>query len=270
MIDNNDFSIKYKYSPITSKSINKKLESNDSIFNYTYLKTNNLLLNDKYINYCNIDVSDILIYDNKLSINVINDITKYINERYIVIGHKSISDEEANDSANDSNNLLISKHNLYFQSINCIYNNYLVEIFFKNILPFINIKDKEFIEVHRCYANTHTHGCSGQFHYDGKLYYPKISNKRDIHLYGYTVLLFLSENWNINYDGSTSIYLDNTSINKTFHVENKNGRICVFPSYMYHKACDISSYSIVNSRRIVLAFHLIYNEMYLLEQKKLI
>jgi hypothetical protein len=208
-----------------------------------------------------INKNEIKIYDNLLNNDDINLIYNIFENNVYNMNHRAISNDSKDlKKMNDTNKYKIStKINLTFQSLNGYFYNDLIKLFYDKILPNIDIENKEHILIDRCYYNTHTHGCPGQFHTDGKSYYS--INKKNTNYY--TVMLYVSNNWCINYDGSTAIYIDNDSKNNIIHVENKNGRVVVFPSYMYHKACEISSYSVFNAKRVLLVYHLLHDLIFI-------
>ena len=214
----------------------------------------------------NLKYKNIKIYDNLLSNDDLNKIENIMLNSSITYPHKSIPFGMCRKSINSCHNILFTRVNTPTLTINetdktALPNTkYVLKIFYENILPNIKIPHKEHILINRLYGNVHTHGCAGQYHLDGKSYFLKNDN---LNLkYGYTVLLYLSNNWDVNYDGSTSIIL-NLNKKKIFHVENVHGRVVVFPSNAYHKANEVSSYSKKSGERYVLAFHLIYDYYFL-------
>ena len=131
-----------------------------------------------------------------------------------------------------------------------------MDLFYKNILPHIDIENKNNIIIDRLYLNTHIISRSGLIHKDGKniIEYDKKHTAP-------TILLYINDNWDINYDSSTCFMIDDNNDKDIHHVEVKCGRIVVFPSYISHKQCDTSSYSYRNnSLRFVIAYHLMYNQ----------
>uniref|UniRef100_A0A6C0AY91 Prolyl 4-hydroxylase alpha subunit Fe(2+) 2OG dioxygenase domain-containing protein n=1 Tax=viral metagenome TaxID=1070528 RepID=A0A6C0AY91_9ZZZZ len=146
--------------------------------------------------------------------------------------------------------------NMNFNRINLIENKYFTELFFNTILPNINLENKDKISIDRLYINTHLLGRSGLIHKDGKAIHEKDRNN-----VAPTVLIYINDNWNINYDGTTCFLLDDNDDKNIHHVEFKCGRIVMFPAYVSHKQCDTSSYSYRNNcLRYVIAYHLIYNQ----------
>lgn len=251
-------------------------EKTDMIFG-CYDKNADKRVNLDFLNEKNDRISDIpkklkykniKIYDNLLSNDDLNKVENIMLNSSIAYPHKSISINEIKENID-----INSGHNIHFTRVNtptltinetdktALPNTkYVLKIFYENILPNIKIPHKEHILINRLYGNVHTHGCPGQYHLDGKSYFLKNDN---LNLkYGYTVLLYLSNNWDVNYDGSTSIIL-NLNKKKIFHVENVHGRVVVFPSNAYHKANEVSSYSKKSGERYVLAFHLIYDYYFL-------
>ena len=107
------------------------------------------------------------------------------------------------------------------------------------------------------YLNSHIHGNIGLFHKDGKSIFE--DNYTDN---APTVLLYINNNWNVKYDGTTNFLLNDNDDKSIYHIEIKQGRIVVMPSYITHKSCGTNVYSHINNiSRYVIAFHLIYNHI---------
>ncbi len=142
-----------------------------------------------------------------------------------------------------------------FFKIDCMNNNYMYNLFYESILPNLDcIKNKENIVISRAYVNSHTLGFPGAWHKDGKPFFRK--NTADN---AFTVLLFINNNWNINFDGQTSFFLNDGDIDSIEYIHSKPGRIVVFYPHVTHKACEVSPYSLQTNRlRFLFAYHLHY------------
>jgi hypothetical protein len=231
----------------------------DHIFN----KTNNTI-EDNYISdnyFFNPELNynkKYFIYDDLLSKKQINDINLFCKEYQMIFLQKSISQKHKKE--------LLNKYELYknhwnksisylFFKIECINNNYMYNLFYESILPNLDcIKNKKNIIISRCYINSHTLGFPGSWHRDGKPVF-NINTEKN----AFTVLLFINNNWNINFDGQTSFLLNDTNKDSIEYIHCKPGRIVVFHPHITHKACEISPYSLQTNRlRFVMAYHLHY------------
>tara|TARA_B100000524_G_scaffold306937_1_gene182358 strand:- start:324 stop:872 length:549 start_codon:yes stop_codon:yes gene_type:complete len=176
------------------------------------------------------------------------------------MGHASIN--------TDKSKILIKKNiykdgrnrwptfNMNFNRINLIENRYFIYLLFNTILPNIDLENKEYISIDRLYINTHLIGRSGLMHKDGKAIHEK--DRTNV---APTILVYINDDWDINYDGTTCFMLDDDDSKSIHHVEFKCGRVVVFPAYVSHKQCDTSTYSYRNNcLRYVIAYHLIYNQ----------
>lgn len=215
---------------------------------------------DLYDSSCKIDKNLIKIYDNMIDENTIKVVHDFCKKTPLVMTHASI---------NPIKTRIIKKKHIYknienrwpdfnmdFNRINIIENKYFTELFFNKILPILNIDNKENISIDRLYINTHLLGRSGLIHKDGKAIHEK-----DRTAAAPTILIYINDNWDINYDGTTCFMLDDNDDTNIHHVEFKCGRIIMFPAYISHKQCDTSSYSYRNNcLRYVIAYHLIYNQ----------
>lgn len=129
-------------------------------------------------------------------------------------------------------------HNLYFHTL-----------FHNIILPDIDIENKENIMIDRMFMSGRLHGLSDFYHKDDR------SDPK----YGPSVYIFLNKTWKSYYDGSFSCILTDNDPTNTYHIENKHGRIVVFPPNINHKFCEISGYGLLeNAFCKVLEYHLIY------------
>jgi len=203
---------------------------------------------------------DIIIYDDILDKDTINVIYDFCKNTPMIMKHGSINKNKINiyksSNLHKNSDLIWPNFTMNFHRFNIINNKYFNDLFYKKILPFINIKDKDKLSLDRSYVNTHIMGRSGLFHKDGKSIYER--DKKDS---APTVLLYINDDWDINFDGTTGFMLNDNDIKSIYHIEFKCGRIVVMPSYVSHKMCDISTYSYRNScLRYVIAFHLLYNQ----------
>lgn len=216
---------------------------------------------NSYDNYNKSLKSEIKIYDNLLTSELIKIINNFCKNVPIYMHHASINPSKIDNliNKNDTNIKYENRWPSYclnFQRVNLINNNFFLDLFYKNILPHINIENKNNITIDRLYLNTHIMSRPGLIHKDGKNIIEY--NKKDT---APTILLYINENWDINYDSSTCFMIDDNNDKDIHHVEVKCGRIVVFPSYISHKQCDTSSYSYRNnSLRFVIAYHLMYNQ----------
>ncbi len=200
------------------------------------------------------------IYDNILSKKEIKKINSFCKDYQWQYRQSSISPSTKNSCLthddlkkgyeNHWNKNLIS----IFFKLDCMYNKYLYTLFYDNILPKLDcIEDKNLI-ITRAYFNSHTLGFPGSFHKDGK---PLVNTRHN--KIQYTVLLFINNDWNINFNGETAFILNDNLIDDIVYIHSKPGRIVVFSSHISHKACEISPYSLqTNKLRFVFAYHLYY------------
>lgn len=203
---------------------------------------------------------DLKIYDNILNDDILKKILHFCKNTPMLMNHSSIDTDKINimkqRSPYKNTHLMWPSSSMHFNRINVIHNIFFNKLFFEYILPNIEIKNKENISINRAYVNTHILGISGLFHKDGKTIYEK--NKYDT---APTVLLYINDDWNKNYDGTTGFMLDDDDITNIHHVEFKKGRILLMPSYISHKMCSTSTHSYrKNCLRYVIAYHLIYNQ----------
>jgi len=214
----------------------------------------------KYDLACKVLKESIEVYDNILDDASIKTIHDFCKDSPLVMNHASINTTKTNELIKHQNFENIENRwptfNMNFNRINLIENKYFSELFFNTILPNINLKNSESVSIDRLYINTHLLGRSGLIHKDGKAI-----QEKDRTIAAPTVLIYINDNWNINYDGTTCFILDDDDDKNIHHVEFKCGRIVVFPAYISHKQCDTSTYSYRNNcLRYVIAYHLIYNQ----------
>lgn len=127
-------------------------------------------------------------------------------------------------------------------------NLFFINLFYKIILPQINIENKEKIKLDNVIILGQLHGISDLFHKDSR------STKNS----GPSVYLFMNDNWKSYYDGGMCFLLDEDS-NELLHIENTDNKIVVFPYNIYHRSCEISGYGLFeNAMNSILQFHLIY------------
>ena len=222
-------------------------------------KKNKIIMNKRNKRWDSAKVSnksEIKIYGNVLS----NRIQKFCKESSFSINHKSLPMDKIKELKSKQLYKGIENRypfiSLHFHQLNVFNNKYFYDLFYEQILPYLDCIDrKEDIIIDRMYFNTHIHGNTGLFHKDGKSYFNS-DNHKEI---GPSVLLYINNNWNVQYDGSTCFILDDDNDKNIHHVEIKQGRIVVFPSYVSHKPCDTNLYSHVkNTLRYVIAFHCMY------------
>lgn len=241
--------------------LNRKI-FDPTVFNKTPKSIENDTADIEYFwNPNNVHNKQYKIYDNLLSNKDIKNINIFCKKYEWEYKQSSISEgskrsclthnEYKKCYANHWNNNL----SFVFFKLDCIDNLYIYNLFYDKILPKLDcIEDKTNITISRAYFNSHTVGCSGSLHKDGK---PLVNTKpKQIQ---YTVLLFINDDWNINFNGETAFLLNDNLIDTMVYIHSKPGRIVVFASDISHKACEISAYSLqTNKQRFMFAYHL-YN-----------
>jgi len=257
------------YSPIDYHNYNINIDNNQ----YNKRKYDNICNEnskyfwEKYYSYNNykVNVEDIKIYDDIIPIDILDKINDFISHFNWLYGYKNCIDttilnyngneEEDEENDNKHTEFSINENTLKNNEIECFYGNvikntYFEALFFKLILPNIDIKNKENVLIDRAFIVGRLHNLSEFFHKD----------ERSTINYGPSVYVFLNNNWKTYYDGSLSYILD---INKLdfHHIQNKFGRIVVFPPNIYHKTDELSSYTLFdNAMSVILEFHLIYKK----------
>ena len=221
---------------------------------YNINETNNI---DKESNNIN---QPLKIYDNILSKKKIIEINSFCKKYIWYYGQTSIKNKDKNNIIDDNNARNIYKNHwnknisFFFFSLNVIENMYMRKLFYEDILPKLDFIQDKNIMITRLYFNTHTLSCPGSFHKDGKPRESLKTNKKQ-----YTVILFVNNDWNINYNGQTAFLINDNLIDTTIYIHSKPGRIIAFDSYVSHKACEIAPYSLLtNKLRFVVAYHLYY------------
>ncbi len=216
---------------------------------------------EKYYSHKNYKANkeDIKIYDDIIPIDILSKISNFTSNYNWLYGYKNWVDttilnyNEENEE-NDAE-FRLNENTLKNNEIECFYGNvikntYIESLFFKLILPNIDINNKENIQIDRAFIVGRLHNLTEFFHKD----------ERSTINYGPSVYVFLNENWKTYYDGSLSYILDINKID-CHHIQNKLGRIVVFPPNIYHKTTELSSYSLFdNAMSTILEFHLIYNK----------
>ena len=254
-----------QYSPTDFHNYNINIDNNQ----YNKRKCDNISIEnskdfwEKYYSHKNYKANkeDIKIYDDIIPIDILSKISRFVSTYNWLYGYKNCVDttilnyneDEHADEYDDGFNL--NENILKINEIECFYGNvikntYIESLFFKLILPNIDINDKENIQIDRAFIVGRLHNLSEFFHKD----------ERSTINYGPSVYVFLNNNWKTYYDGSISYILD---INKVdfHHIQNKFGRIVVFPPNIYHKTSELSSYAMFeNTMSTILEFHLIYNK----------
>ncbi len=233
------------------------LNNNSNKKNKDDKNSENFTKSDKY------DKNEIKIFDNLICDKKIKEIHEFCKNSALYCKHGSINTKRINSYLDESitDNCLNKRwptFTMYFSRINGINNEYFNNFFFEELLPKLPIKNKEYICIDRLYINTHLLGRTGLYHKDGKSKHEK--NKLNT---APTVLIYLNDNWNIDYDATTCFLPNDFDESDVFHIELKCGRIVMFPSYISHKQCETSTYSYRNNTlRYVLAYHLIYNQTF--------
>ena len=231
------------------------------IFNKMERSIEDTYISDNY--FFNPGINDnkkYIIYDDILSKEQINHINSFCKEYQMGFAQKSMDQIHKHK--------LLTKYELEYKNhwnkwisytffkIDCMNNNYMYNLFYESILPNLDcIKNKENVILSRSYINSHTLGFTGTWHKDGKPVVHQNSANN-----AFTVLLFINNNWNINFDGQTSLFLNDGNIDSIEYIQSKPGRIVVFYPHVTHKACEISPYSLQTNRlRFVMAYHLYYD-----------
>ena len=154
---------------------------------------------------------------------------------------------------NDYNTGDITEEVLKNNEIQCFYGNvlknkYFELLFYNIILPNIDIENKENIKIDRAHIVGRLHNLSEFFHKD----------ERSTIKYAPSVYIYLNDDWKVYHEGTLSFLLDINNVN-IHHIQNKLGRIIVFPPNMFHKTSEISSYGLFeNKMSKILEYHLIY------------
>ena len=185
---------------------------------------------------------NIVVYEDIIPDNILNKILNFIknalwNYNYEIIDdtYKKYINIEYEEIKKFSVDLY---HNIYFSSL--LYN---------ILLPNLNIENKDNLLIDRVYLSGRLHGLSDYFHKDS----------RSSEKYGPSIYIFLNKIWKPYYDGSSVFILDDNDETNTIHIENKLGRIIVFPPNIQHKICEISGYGLLeNAFSNILEYHLIY------------
>ena len=235
------------------------------MFDFNIFNKSNNTIEDSYIEqkyFWNPSINDnkkYIIYDDILSKKQINDSNSFCNEYQMKYVQKSIGHINREEQLNEYEIYRKNHWNKYitytFFKLDCINNNYMYNLFYETILPKLDcIKNKEHVLISRAYINSHTLGFPGSWHKDGKpLHY--INSEKN----AFTVILFINNNWNMNFDGQTSLFLDDDNIDSIEYINSKPGRILVFYPHITHKSCEVSPYSLQTNRlRFVIAYHLYY------------
>ena len=233
-----------------------KLAEN-SIFKKEYC--NEFINNNIWWIPCKVNSEEIKIYDNILSDEEKDEIFSICKNAKWTYGQSSIKSACSNKYSKLSNKYIDQwpkNISFLFFKFDVKFYDYFYKLFYQVILPKLEtVQNKHHIVVDRLYFNTHTPGCCGVWHKDGKSII-----HQDKKLNAPTVLLYFNKDWNINYDGSTSILLEDGNGTSNYHVNMKHGRILVFPSYISHKMSDVSYYTLKsNVIRYVVAYHLRYD-----------
>jgi len=200
---------------------------------------------EKYYNNKNkYTEKDITIYEDIIPNEILNNILLFLDKAMWNYNYKTVTNNHQKYIYNNDEYEEIKKF-----SIDSYHNIFFTTLFYKIILPNINIENKDNILIDRSFMSGRLHGLSDYFHKDD----------RSIENYGPTVYIFLNKIWKPYYDGSCVFILDDDDVTNTLHVENKLGRIIVFPPNIKHKFCEISGYGLLeNAFSNVLEYHLIY------------
>ena len=232
------------------------------IFNKTTNSIENERIdNDHFWNPNNLDNKYYKIHDNLISKKKINEINIFCKKYNWTYTQESISTGTKNIfTTHEKFKTMYENHwnkniSFTFFKVDQYSSLYMYNLFHDSILPKLDcIEDKANIYISRAYFNSHTLGSCGSLHKDGKPLSHMKPNKVQ-----YTVLLFVNNDWDINFNGETAFLLNDNLIDTMVHIHSKPGRIVVFASDISHKACEISTYSLQSNRqRFVFAYHLYY------------
>jgi hypothetical protein len=140
---------------------------------------------------------------------------------------------------------------VYFFSLNVYNNIYFKELFYKLILPVLDISNKENIIIDRAYVNGHQYGNPGHFHRDGRT-----STKNS----GPTIMVYINYYWEPTWNGGTKFMIELENDKKEYlTIDFVPGRIVVFDPHISHCALDTSIYTKNEGiTRMTLAYHTIY------------
>ena len=204
--------------------------------NFTDDKIRNLNLDN--INYKNIiktydneyKEGDIVIYDNKIDVKIIENIN--INMIPKCIWSIQVSSIKVDECP------IFFKFSLHN-------NKYFESLFYNYIIPNIEYKNKDKLRILRNYINLNMAGLPGYWHTDG----PGV---------GPTILIYLNNSWNTTWGGQTAFYTDEKKL-EIKYIDVKPGRIVIFKPSLQHMACDLSFYALKkNILRYTLAYHTYY------------
>lgn len=220
----------------TNEYYNKRIESNKDELEKFW--------DSYYVNTNNFSKDSIKVYDDLIPNVIIDKVSEFASNGLWKYNHEI--------STNNRQKYIYDNH-VYDEikkfSVELYDNLYFHNLFHTVILPGISIENKENILIDRVFMSGRLHGLSDFYHKDDRS-----SSK-----YGHSVYIFLNQNWKSYYDGSFSCILNDNDVTDTYHIENKNGRIMVFPPNINHKFCEISGYGLLeNAFCQVLEYHLIY------------
>ncbi len=176
--------------------------------------------------------------DNIIPKDIIKKIYNFCNNGLWQINHGSAKEET-------------EKIQIYFFSLNVYNNIYFIELFYKLIIPVLDIPNKENIIIDRAYVNGHHYGIPGNFHKDGR---SCIKNS------GPTIMVYINYYWEPKWNGGTMFIIDEKNDTKEYlTIDFIPGRIVVFDPNISHCALDTSIYTKIEGiTRMTLAYHTIY------------
>ena len=199
------------------------------------IKTNKFKIDYSYkINECNESYKeeDIQIYDNLINRDIIVNINKNFLDKCLWIRQVSVESK---------------KESIRFFMCNLFDNKYFNNLFYKCIVPYIDLKNKDKLKIMRNYVNLNLPGTPGFWHTDSPANGP-------------TIILYLNDTWNTTWGGQTAFYSDRKNLIIKY-VDVKPGRIVVFKPNIEHMACDLSTYALKdNVNRYTLAYHTYYEK----------
>ena len=184
--------------------------------------------------------SDIAVYKNIISKKIYNNVLSFKSDIMWTFGYYNNKNLIYNDKEN------INEIHHFYTDVQ--HNIFFTNLFYKIILPQIEIENKDKVKIDNIFITGQLHGLSDLFHRDN----------RSTNNYGPSVYLFMNDNWKSYYDGSLCFLLDEES-KELYHEENIENKIVVFPPGIYHRSCEISGYGLFeNALNTILQFHLIY------------
>ena len=249
-----------KNTPNNYQNYNVNIDNNNYYKrkNDNYLNEKSELFWNKYysIEDYSFNISQIKVYDNIIPDDIASKLARFarrdfnwlygyknnIETTFTNYNYDSESDYQIDDTILKNNELLCFYGNV-------LKNKYFELLFYNIILPNIDIENKENIKIDRAHIIGRLHNLSEFFHKD----------ERSTIKYAPSVYVYLNDDWKTYHEGTLSFLLDIENVD-IHYIQNKLGRIIMFPPNMLHKTSEISSYGLFeNKMSFILEYHLIYN-----------